>query len=106
MKVGDVVPVTIAGQTVAQAKVVELDSATVTLIVPATQVVMAVRTELDTAPVEESSKQVIIDGVERRAENEEVVVPEQPVVQETPAPEVVETPVEQPEAAPEEEKSE
>lgn len=99
MKRGETVPVTIAGQVVAQAKVVELDEATVTLIVPATQVVMAVRTELDTAPVEEPSKQVIIDGVDRATPEVET-----PVVQETPVPEVVETPVEQPEAAPEEEK--
>lgn len=65
MNVGDTVPVTIAGQVVAQAKVVELDNQAVTLIVPATQVVMGVKTELDTAPVESEGPSVIIDDVER-----------------------------------------
>lgn len=87
MKVGDGVPVTIAGQTVAMATVKELGDGTATLVVPATLVVMGTRTELSDLPMEESGKQVIIEGVERPAE---------PVV-EAPAPAsevapVVETP--------------
>lgn len=70
MKVGETVPVSIAGETVAQAKVVEMSNETVTLIVPATQVVMAVKTELDTAPVESEGPKVIVESVERPAEDE------------------------------------
>ena len=69
MKTGDTVPVTIAGDTVAQAKVTEIDkdNNTVTLIVPATRVVMGLRVEIDSAPapVEEPAKQTIITGVDR-----------------------------------------
>lgn len=66
MKRGDKVPVTIAGQTVANAEVRETGDGTVTLIVPATMVVMATRTELAVetpAPVSESESQIL--GVER-----------------------------------------
>jgi hypothetical protein len=64
MKQGDTVPVTIAGQTVAQASVKELGEGTVTLIVPATMVVMEVSTQIappTAAPVESD---VVIIGVE------------------------------------------
>lgn len=66
MKVGESVAVTIAGQVVAQAKIVELGTDTVTLIVPATQVVMAVEAQITTPEPVEPSKQVIIDSVSRR----------------------------------------
>lgn len=69
MKTGDTIPVTIAGDVVAQAKVTQIDkdANTVTLIVPATKVVMGLRVEIDTAPapVEEPTKQTIITGVDR-----------------------------------------
>lgn len=68
MKVGDTVPVTIANDVVAQAKVVEIDrdQNSATMIVPATRVVMALKVELDTAPqVTEPEKEVIITGVDR-----------------------------------------
>lgn len=52
MKVGDTEVVSIKGDAVAEAKVVEIDreGGTVTLIVPATKVVMGLRMEIDTAP--------------------------------------------------------
>jgi hypothetical protein len=68
MKVGDGVPVTIANDVVAQARVVEIDREgnTATMIVPATRVVMALKVELDTTPtVTEPEKEVIITGVDR-----------------------------------------
>lgn len=68
MKVGDKVPVTIAGQAVTQAEVREMGDGQAVLIVPATRVVMAVRTELAyeaPAPVE-PEKETIITGVEQR----------------------------------------
>lgn len=80
MKVGEYVPVTIAGQVIAQAVIKEIGNGTATLIVPATQVVMGVRTELDTGPVEQTpSKQVIIDGVDRVDANGEVIEAPAPV---------------------------
>ena len=65
MKIGDIFPVTIAGQTVANAKVVELDKDSATLIVPATKVVMAIRTEFASPEPVEPNKEVIITGVDR-----------------------------------------
>lgn len=105
MKRGDKVPVTIAGQTVANAEVRETGDGTVTLIVPATMVVMATKTELaieTPAPASETESQIL--GVERRSgdpvsapvgetpeaeskENESVTV-----VPEAPAPAPVENP--------------
>jgi hypothetical protein len=87
MKLGDKIPVTIAGQTVTQAEVRELADGTVTLVFPATRVVMATRTELSTAPVvEERSTQTIIDGVDRvgqsNAEDVSSNVSEQPRAEE------------------------
>lgn len=59
----------IAGDVVAQAVVesVDLNSRQVTLVVPATRVVMGLRVEVDTAPApaEEPSKQTLITGVDR-----------------------------------------
>lgn len=68
MKINDVVPVTIAGQVVANAVVRELGDGTATLVFPATRVVMAVRTELaveDEAPMDSTGTETIITGVDR-----------------------------------------
>lgn len=65
MKVGDSVPVALAGHVVAQARVKELSDGKAILDIPATRVTMAVRTELDAPPVAEPTKEVIIDGVDR-----------------------------------------
>ncbi len=46
MKIGETVPVTIAGQVVAQAEITELGDGRATLKVPGTWVVMATKTEL------------------------------------------------------------
>lgn len=65
MKVGDTEAVAIRNDVVAQAKVVEIDrdNNTVTLIVPATRVVMGLKLEIDTtppAPSEEGTGHVLI----------------------------------------------
>lgn len=65
MKVNDTVPVTIAGQVVAQAQVEALDDSTATLVFPATRVVMAVRTELTYETPETPDVETIITGVDR-----------------------------------------
>ena len=75
MKQGDKIPVTIAGQVVAQATVKELGDGTATLVVPGTLVVMAVRTEIapETHEVAESSSETIITGVDRVNNDGELV---------------------------------
>lgn len=67
MKAGDKVPVTIAGQVVAQATVRELGDGTVTLVVPGTLVVMAVRTEIAPDPQQSAvpETETLITGVDR-----------------------------------------
>lgn len=65
MRAGETVPVTIAGQVVAQATVKELGDGTATLVVPATLVVMAVRTELAVEQPAESTSETVITGVDR-----------------------------------------
>lgn len=71
MKKGDQIPVNIAGDVVAQATIerVDLEANTVTMVFPATRVVMALRTEIDTTPAEpvetEPATQTIITGVDR-----------------------------------------
>lgn len=84
MKVNDTVPVTIAGQTVANATVRELGDGTATLVVPATLVVMATRTELTVeAPVvDDTAPETIITGVDRTSGENEAPV-ESAVVGET-----------------------
>lgn len=83
MKINDTVPVLIAGQVVAQARITGLEDGKATLVVPATQVVMATRTELTTEqPTEGATVQIIGEG----QETEEVAV--------EPAPEAPQTPVE------------
>lgn len=64
MKVGDKVPVTIAGQQVTLAVVTEMGDGTATLVFPATKAVMGVRTELDTTPVAPQGNEHAILGVE------------------------------------------
>lgn len=67
MNVGEKVDVLIGGSVVAQAEVKEVGDGTATLIVPATRVVMAVRTELapEVGPDNSSGTQTIIDEVVR-----------------------------------------
>lgn len=69
MKIGDKVPVNIAGDVAGHAEVTAVDMETrqVTLVIPATRVIMALKVELDSAPapVEESNVQTIITGVDR-----------------------------------------
>jgi hypothetical protein len=72
MNVGDKIPVSIAGQTVVMADVKELADGTATLIIPATRVVMATRTELTMeGPSNGGGVELLTD---------EVVRPEAPVV--------------------------
>lgn len=73
MNVGEKVDVTISGAVVAQAEVKEVGDGTATLIVPATRVVMAVKTQLapEVGPSNESGTQTIVDEVVR-ATNEPV----------------------------------
>lgn len=89
MKVGDKFPVTVANQEVAQAEVKEIGEGTATLIVPATRVVMATKTELTVAPVAaEPAVQTIIDGVDRVSapETQEVPVAAPVNTEQAPAP--------------------
>lgn len=67
MKVGDKEPVIIAGQVVGYADISEIADGTATLVIPATRVVMGVRTSLtqDTAPVDTTGTETIITGVDR-----------------------------------------
>lgn len=67
MKRGDKIPVTIAGQTVANAEVREVGDGQVTLVVPGTLVVMATRTEIAyEAPTQpERETETVITGVDR-----------------------------------------
>lgn len=67
MKINDTYPVMIAGQVVAQAKITGLEDGKATLIIPATQVVMATRTELTVEEREAPSVQILTD---RLADNE------------------------------------
>jgi hypothetical protein len=81
MKAGETVPVTIAGQVVAQATVKELGDGTATLVVPATLVVMATRTELTVETPRTSEVETIIMGVDRASGNVEPPATETPAVQ-------------------------
>jgi len=78
MKIGDKIPVTIAGQTVAQAAVKEVGDGTVTLVVPATLVVMATRTELAHDAPSEPETETVITGVDRASGEESAPVGETP----------------------------
>jgi hypothetical protein len=93
MKVGDKISVSVQGIEVAQADVKEVSDGTATLIIPATRVVMATRTELapEVTPVNQGA-QTIIDGVERAP-----VAPVEPAqnVSEVPAAEQSQAPTEE-----------
>lgn len=65
MKIGDTVPVTIAGQEVARATVKGMEDGTATLVVPATLVVMATRTELTVDSPDDEGTEVLVTGVDR-----------------------------------------
>lgn len=93
MKVGDGVPVTIAGQQVAQAVVKEMSDGVATLEFPATRVQMAYRVEIDTAPKPvESETHTEVLGVEREVPAEPVAGTEGTEQKtETPTPETKET---------------
>lgn len=92
MKIGDKYEVTIQGQVVAYATVKGMDDGTATLVVPATLVVMATRTELTYEQPQNNDTEVVITGVDRvGAEGAESVETEAPsVVENNPT----ETPVE------------
>lgn len=64
MKVGDTIPVMIAGQEVVRAKVTEMGDGTATLLIPGTIAVMSVRTELAPPEPVGSETEHIITGVE------------------------------------------
>ena len=84
MKVGDKVPVTIAGQKVADAEVRAMADGTVTLVFPATKVVMGTRTEIApevTGNTDTGSDHQIL-GVEQNG----VPVTDAPVAEEVAAP--------------------
>lgn len=100
MKINDTYPVMIAGQVVAQAKITGLEDGKATLIIPATQVVMATRTELTTEePTEGATIQII-------GEQQTDDAPVEPVVQAAADSAVGEAPVvESAEAAPEAQES-
>lgn len=90
MKINDTVPVLIAGQVVAQARITGLEDGKATLVVPATQVVMATRTELTVEqPTEGATVQIIGEqqSTEEVSVEPETVAPQTPVetlVEETP----------------------
>lgn len=71
MKIGDKIGVYLANQLVAEAEIRELEDDKATLIIPATRVVMAVRTSLEPeagpAPVEPTGNQHVLLGDEREA---------------------------------------
>lgn len=81
MKVGDTVPVNIGHHTVAQAQVKSVDTKenTATLVVPATLVVMGIRTELTDLPSAESATETLITGVEAPTEPEESATVGEPI---------------------------
>lgn len=79
MNVGDKIAVTIQGSEIAQAEVKEVGEGTATLIVPATRVVMAVRTELApevTPTADGSGTETIIDEVVRTDATDITPVPQ------------------------------
>lgn len=83
MKKGDVLPVKVEGITVAQAEVEAVETDRVTLLIPGTRVVVAIKVSLSDER-QEAEKEVIIDGVDRPAvpEAAEPVVIEAPVTTE------------------------
>lgn len=66
MKVGDKIPVLVAGEQIAEAEIKEVGEGTVTFIVPARRVVMATKTEVDpTVGPTSDGAQVIIEDAAR-----------------------------------------
>lgn len=92
MKQGDKVPVTIAGQVVAQATVKELGDGTVTLVVPGTLVVMAVRTEIAPPTAAAVEGETVITGVDREVVTTSAGTPEVEMPPVTAPSETAETP--------------
>lgn len=80
MKINDTYPVMIAGQVVAQARITGLEDGKATLIIPATQVVMATRTELTVEEPEPATVQILTDAPVQE-ESEEAPKTEEPVVE-------------------------
>lgn len=79
MKVNDLVPVNVGAGVVAQAKITEVnvEDSTVTLIIPATKVVMAYSTQLApeaVAPKPEPTVETLITGVDRASGESAAVV--------------------------------
>lgn len=85
MKVKDQVEVKIEGQTVCMATVKELGDGTATLVVPATLVVMATRTELTVEEPMEQQKETQLLGVEQHVETAPVDESAQTTTVEQPA---------------------
>lgn len=77
MRVGDTVDVTVAGQVVAKAKIQEVLSDRATLVIPATVVVMGIRTDFDTPVDQVSETETQIVGTTGNA----APVIEEPVIQ-------------------------
>lgn len=90
MKKGDTLPVKVEGITVAQAVVEAVETDRVTLVIPGTRAVVAIRVSL-TDEADAPEKEVIVDGVDRPAvpEAQAPVVIEAPVAEDN----TVETPV-------------
>lgn len=95
MKVGDTIPVMIAGQEVVRAKVTEMGDGTATLLIPGTIAVMSVRTELAPPEPVEGETEHVITGVEAPVQAQEAPkaenAPQAPEAQNVPATETVET---------------
>lgn len=87
MKINDTVPVLIAGQVVAQARITGLEDGKATLVVPATQVVMATRTELT---VEQPTEGATVQIIGEQQSTEEVSVEPATVAPQTPVETLVE----------------
>lgn len=87
MKINDTVPVLIAGQVVAQARITGLEDGKATLVVPATQVVMATRTELT---VEQPTEGATVQIIGEQQSTEEVSVEPAAAAPQTPVETLVE----------------
>lgn len=77
MKPGDKFPVTLDQWTVAEATVVTIEDGQVTLDVPATRIVMGVRTSLADLEVKEPEREIVMlggerDGIEEPVQNSPV----------------------------------
>lgn len=75
MKVGDKVPVTVAGLVVAQAEVTEIGDGTATLVIPGTKAIFGTHTELTDTPEQDKETGTVIIGTEAASGKEEPVEP-------------------------------